>query len=345
MIPVSLVLGTPTIDFESSSELETDKQREGSSMCGIAGRILAGPGQVGADLVKLMDAQSHRGADSTGFAIYGPRRDDGLIVRAMGFNRRSMDSDLDDLQHLLQAHGSDFVEQPSWDESRDTHYTLRAIIKEPSDLNRWVQEADELAHRLEIQSVGYSLEIIKDTGDAKTVALKHNVNELIGTHGLGHARLATESSVSPNASHPFWARPFPDVAIVHNGQITDYFTQRERLQRAGYRFMTENDSELIAVWVSDQMHQGLTKEQALEKSVVSIDGVFTYLISDASSIGFAKDRYAMKPLVTVEADDELAAATEEQAVRTVYPEEVDVVNYDGPSLTNTWPVIRPRAAA
>ena len=94
------------------------------------------------------------------------------------------------LQHLLQAHGSDFVEQPSWDESRDTHYTLRAIIKEPSDLNRWVQEADELAHRLEIQSVGYSLEIIKDTGDAKTVALKHNVNELIGTHGLGHAQFS-----------------------------------------------------------------------------------------------------------------------------------------------------------
>ena len=314
-------------------------------MCGIAGRILTSPGQVGADLVKMMDAQAHRGADSTGFAVYGFPRDDGLIVRAMGFDRRSMDADLDDFQHLLRAHGSDFVEQPSCDESRDTHYNLRVIIREPTNLTRWVEEADEFASRLEIQSVGYSLEIIKDTGDARTVAEKHHVRELIGTHGLGHARLATESSVLPNASHPFWARPFPDVAIVHNGQITDYFTQRERLERDGYRFMTENDSELIAVWVSDQMRQGLTKEQALKKSVASLDGVFTYLISDANSIGFAKDRYAMKPLVTVERDGELAAATEEQAVRTVCPEEVDVVNYDGPSLTNAWPALRPRAAA
>jgi len=40
-------------------------------MCGIAGRIVSSPGQVGFDLVDLMDAQSHRGADSTGFAIYG----------------------------------------------------------------------------------------------------------------------------------------------------------------------------------------------------------------------------------------------------------------------------------
>ena len=43
-------------------------------MCGIAGRILTSPGKVGNDLVELMDAQEHRGADSTGFAVYGPPR-------------------------------------------------------------------------------------------------------------------------------------------------------------------------------------------------------------------------------------------------------------------------------
>ena len=107
--------------------------------------------------------------------------------------------------------------------------------------------------------------------------------------------------------------------------------------------MTENDSELIAVWVADQISQGLTQEQALEHSIKSLDGVFTYLISDANRMGFAKDRYAMKPLVTVETNGELAAATEEQAVRRVYKDEVDVINYDGPSLTNTWPTIPYRA--
>ena len=161
----------------------------------------------------------------------------------------------------------------------------------------------------------------------------------------GHARLATESSVLPNASHPFWARPFPDVAIVHNGQITDYYTWRTKLEHMGYRFLTYNDSELIAVWVSDQMKNGLTMEQALTKSITSIDGVFTYMIAQPDGIGFAKDRFAMKPLVTVQNNGELAAATEEQAVRRVVPDESDIINYDGPSMTDIWGVGNRRAAA
>ncbi|MDP6767687.1 MAG: class II glutamine amidotransferase, partial [Arenicellales bacterium] len=153
---------------------------------------------------------------------------------------------------------------------------------------------------------------------------------------LGHARMATESDVSPTASHPFWARPFPDVAIVHNGQITDYYTWRARLERKGYRFMTENDSELIAVWISDRMSQGETQDDALKRSLTQIDGVFTYLYSNQDRLGFAKDKWAIKPLVAVDNNGTLAIATEEQAVRTIHLDEVEVVNFDGPSLTQTW---------
>ncbi len=62
-------------------------------------------------------------------------------------------------------------------------------------------------------------------------------------------------------------------------------------------------------------------------------------------MGFAKDRWAIKPLVSVEQNGALAAATEEQAVRTIYRDEVDVINYDGPAITMTWPVEPGRAAA
>ena len=211
-------------------------------------------------------------------------------------------------------------------------------ISDPRDLAGWVHDADTLSDRIEVQSCGRSLEIIKDIGGSEAVASKHGVRDMEGTHGLGHARLATESSVLPNASHPFWARPFSDVAIVHNGQITDYFTWRDKLERMGYRFLTGNDSELIAVWVSDQMKAGLTMEQALKKSISSIDGVFTYMIATPDGIGFAKDRFAMKPLVVIDHGGDLAMATEEQAVRRVFAEESDVINYDGPSLTGIWGV-------
>ena len=305
-------------------------------MCGIAGRMLREPGAVGRDLVELMDAQMHRGADSTGFALYGPPRERGYVVRAVGLDRRALAQDLEEFRHTLRNHGSDFVEDPTWDEAGTRHVSVRMVVDEMADLTRWSQDADGMAERMEIQSVGRSLEVVKDTGGAAEVADKHRVRDFIGTHGLGHARLATESSVSPTASHPFWARPFPDVAIVHNGQITDYYLWRGRLERRGYRFMTENDSELIAVWISDRMHHGTTKPEALGQSIHEIDGVFTYLIADERSIGFAKDRWAIKPLVAMGTLPELAVATEEQAVRRIYREEGDVTNYDGPGITRTW---------
>lgn len=314
-------------------------------MCGIAGRILTAPGQVGRDLVALMDAQEHRGADSTGFAIYGTPRESGYVLRGMGFDKNRIDTDLETFRDMLRAHGSDLLADPKIVSDAAQHYCFRMEISDPGDLTAWVKDADTLTDHIEIQSCGRSLEIIKDIGGAQDVAQKHGVEEMIGTHGLGHARLATESSVKPNASHPFWARPFSDVAIVHNGQITNYFSWRERLERAGYQFLTENDSELIAVWVSDQMHQGLTMQQALTRSISEIDGVFTYMIATPNGISFAKDRFAMKPLVVVNRSGDLAAATEEQAVRRVMTEECDVINYDGPSLTGIWGVGNRSAAA
>ncbi len=307
-------------------------------MCGIAGRILNAPGAVGRDLVALMAAQEHRGADSTGFAVYGAPMDNGYVLRGMGFNKSQMDGDLELFRATLKEHGSDLLSDPSIITDQNKHYCFRMEISNPRDLTAWVSDADELSGRIEIQSCGRSLEIVKDVGGAETVGEKHKVHDMIGTHGLGHARLATESSVLPNASHPFWARPFSDVAIVHNGQITDYYTQRDRLRRQGYRFLTENDSELIAVWVSDQMKQGLTMEQALKKSINAIDGVFTFMITTPDGIGFAKDRFAMKPLVVIERGGEMVAATEEQAVRTIYTDECDVINHDGPSLFGIWGV-------
>lgn len=314
-------------------------------MCGIAGRILAEPGRVGADLVALMSAQSHRGADSTGFAIYGEPRSHGYVLRGMGFDKNQLDTDLEDFKNLLGDHKSDYLSEPTIVSAGARHYSFRMEVSDPDDLASWVEDADSISHRIEIQSCGRALEIIKDVGDADEVAEKHGVHDLIGTHGLGHARLATESSVLPNASHPFWARPFSDVAIVHNGQITDYHTWRERLQRLGYRFLTENDSELIAVWISDRIKSGMSMQQALEKSITSIDGVFTYMIANTDGIGFAKDRFAMKPLVVIDGNGNFAAATEEQAVRRIFTEESTVINIDGPAMSGIWSLGEQRRVA
>lgn len=311
-------------------------------MCGIGGRTLYEPGTIGADLTAMMAAQRHRGWDSTGFALYGEPREDTYVVRALLSDRARLGEDLEALLGVSREHGADFTEDPTWDESGHQHVLARLVVSEPEPFSAWVDACDAL-DRVELQSAGRALEIVKDVGDAEEVAAKHGVLEFIGTHGLGHVRLATESNVSPVAGHPFWARPFPDVAIVHNGQLTNYYTWRRRLQRRGYRFTTENDSELIAVWNSDRMAAGDSLETSLQRSLSELDGVFTYLLATSDGIALAKDRWAIKPVVAVLAPDGVAVATEEQSLRTLYRDEVDVEVHDGPSIVRVWPAAAPAA--
>ena len=142
-------------------------------MCGIAGRILNIPGRIGNDLVELMDAQEHRGADSTGFAIYGAPLDEGYILRGMGFDKSRLDADMDDFHTILKSHDADFLSDPSFVTDENEHYCVRMVISDPDDLARWIADADKICNRFEVQSCGRSLEIIKDIGSSEMVADKH----------------------------------------------------------------------------------------------------------------------------------------------------------------------------
>ena len=117
--------------------------------------------------------------------------------------------------------------------------------------------AYDVEHAAKVISIGSSLKIVKDVGSAHEVDDQYGVNGFHGTHGLGHVRLATESAVKPEAAHPFWATGFADVAIVHNGQITNYWKMRRRLEQRDYAFTTDNDSEPIAVYLADRLSQGI----------------------------------------------------------------------------------------
>ena len=97
-------------------------------------------------------------------------------------------------------------------------------------------KAIETVEKAEILSIGKGLELIKDLGDATTVADQYGLNKFMGTHGIGHTRMATESDVDIKSAHPYWAFPYQDVAVVHNGQLTNYWGNRRVLERSGIRF-------------------------------------------------------------------------------------------------------------
>ena len=155
------------------------------------------------------------------------------------------------------------------------------------------------------------------------MAADYHLAAFEGSHAIGHVRMATESDVDISGAHPYWAYPFSDVAVVHNGQLTNYFEWRRRLERSGHRFQSECDSEVIAVYLAEKMARGRSLEEAMRDSLEELDGVFTYICVTEDALGMAKDELAAKPLVLYESDDLVALASEEIAIREIVDHEID----------------------
>ena len=215
-------------------------------------------------------------------------------------------------------------------EERTLPYSLRYEISyDAKDLLNFSQKIESIPG-VEILSMGKSLEVIKDLGNAKMVCDRYGLDKLVGTHAIGHARMATESGVDIKSAHPFWGYPFSDVSVVHNGQLTNYWNNRRMLENKGMRFMSECDSELIAVYIAQKMREGASLEEGMKASLTGLDGVFTYFVATKDSLGMAKDTMAAKPLVLYESDDLVAMGSEEIAIRSVLPQEIDTYDpFDG----------------
>jgi hypothetical protein len=277
-------------------------------------------------------ALRHRGIDSTGFALYGDYDPERLIARIRFPDAAGWEPRIEQLMQSVFEAGGDIEVDSSVDRRPDDpDRFVRLVVRFQGTVKELVHTIEAIGG-VEVQSIGHSLEIVKDLGDAETVDKRHGISDFRGTHGLGHVRLATESITAVSYGHPFWAEPFPDIAIVHNGQLTNYYKFRRVLEQQGYRFHTDNDSELIAVYLADKMEAGQSFYEALKDSVYELDGVFAYLLSTPDAIGSAKDRFAVKHLVVTNVGGDVAMATEEQAIRAVFPEELDTVNPDPRSV-------------
>ena len=199
-----------------------------------------------------------------------------------------------------------------------------------------VSYAVEETPGVEIFSSGRHLEVVKDEGTAVEIDERYGSGSFVGTHGIGHVRLATESDVNPSTAHPFWAYGFNDVAIVHNGQITNYFKLKRLLEQRGYRFRTENDSEVIAVYLAEKMANGISMEEALAQSLEELDGTFSFLVATAEGIGYAKDPIGAKPMVVCETEEIVAVASEEVSLQRLLGDQAGQSFEPLPGTSGTW---------
>ena len=299
-------------------------------MCGIAGIMYRGEHaafETGDALIRMLDGCQHRGPDSTGFALYSPAESGRLKLRFFLGDNGDGTAAVAAIRERLT------VLDAQIEEEAQIGHNYQVTIAYDGDVQHL---SYEMEHTARVISIGVSLEIVKDVGSALELDQRYNVRSFRGTHGLGHVRLATESEVRPDASHPFWATGFADVAIVHNGQITNYWKMRRRLQQRGFEFTTDNDSELIAVYLADKLAQDITLQDCLASSIDDLDGTFSFLVSTKDEIGYAKDRLAAKPMILYQDENLVAVASEEVSLNRLFPGRALDTREPAPGTYATW---------
>jgi glutamine phosphoribosylpyrophosphate amidotransferase len=293
-------------------------------MCGIIG-LMSKTGEMGESMgstvLRMLEALACRGPDSAGAAVIGPPElgeDEVWSVRIAPAEERPLDR-LDGLGE---------------------------VVIDPASGRRWQREGDTLRFRfrpgpgvaaddleralgarrggLEVLSLGRSLDLVKRVGSPSGLESAYALATRTGPLAIGHTRMSTESRIDLSHSQPFWVHGVPDMATVHNGHVTNYHQLRRRYEQQGRTFYTDNDSEVIGVYLRDRLERGRSLPEALADSLHDLDGSYNYLVVTREGLGIVRDRFGFKPLMLAETDDFLAVATEEIALRRALPQDYTV---------------------
>ena len=274
-------------------------------MCGIVGLFLKDTAlepKLGAMLTDMLITMTDRGPDSAGIAIYSGE--------AKGKAKLTIQSDVpeQDFENL-----STVLQQEIQGDVNLTINSTHAVLE--------IQESQVSAARMALRSMrpgvrvmsfGTSLEIYKEVGLPKDVAERFSVNQMAGSHGIGHTRMATESAVTTMGAHPF--NTGDDQCLVHNGSLSNHNSLRRKLRREGIHIETENDTEVGAAYLTWKMREGASLGEALESSLNDLDGFFTFVVGTKDGFGVVRDPIACKPAVIAETDQYVAFGSEYRAL-------------------------------
>lgn len=253
-------------------------------------------------MTDMLGTMCERGPDSAGFAVYGAG-----VPGHIKLTVRTEDA------------GFDFAKLGD-DIARTTGAPVDVSI-ESSHAVFSLAEAGEAqaraviaAHRdsISVVSSGTRMRIYKEVGRPDEVAVRFKLSGMSGTHGVAHTRMATESAVTGSGAHPFSTGR--DQCLVHNGSLSNHNAVRRALRQDGITLETENDSEVAAGYLTQQMNAGASLEQALTKALNDLDGFYTFVVGTRDGFGVLRDPVACKPAILAETDDYVAFGSEYRAL-------------------------------
>ncbi|MFL1526277.1 glutamine amidotransferase family protein [Pseudomonas sp. O230] len=277
-------------------------------MCGIVGLYLKNPAlesQLGKLFEPMLEAMTDRGPDSAGFAIYGDEVADDWVKFTLQATTEGYD-----FNNLIAALEGKLSASMEWFQNASA--VVLKIKAEESDVRAAL---GELAPTVRVMSAGRSIEILKGMGLPKEISERFGLGSMKGSHIIGHTRMATESAVTMEGSHPFSTGS--DLCLVHNGSLSNHFRLRQELRREGINFDTENDTEVAAGYLAWRLQQGDSLKTALDSSLEALDGFFTFAIGTRNGFAVIRDPIACKPAILAETDDYVAMASEYQALSSL----------------------------
>ena len=274
-------------------------------MCGIVGLFCKSPElepRLGQYLAAMLEQMSDRGPDSAGVAVYRDPAPSGSSKLTLYSFDPAMSWDV--LCGELAATFGGANEAGV----RANHAVL-VVEGEAAEVEDWIRR-----HRpdVRVMSAGRVIEIYKEVGRPRRFVEQFHLGDIEGSHGLGHTRMATESRVTTEGSHPFSTGL--DLCLVHNGSLSNHNRLRELLRREGIEFQTENDTEVAAGYLAWRMREGASLEEALEGALADLDGFYTFLVGTADGFAVLRDPIACKPAVLAETDDWVAMSSEYRAI-------------------------------
>lgn len=274
-------------------------------MCGIVGlfsKSAAIESQLGMHLSRMLVEMTERGPDSAGIAIYRNSTDASHTKLTVLSPNSSYD---------WQQVASDLSQHYNGDVTFEVRGNQATYIVPGGEegITAWLHQHHPV---LKLISSGSTIEIYKSMGLPSKVIDKFNINELTGTHALGHTRMATESAVTTHHSHPFSTGE--DLCLVHNGSLSNHNRLRRILRKKGIIFHTDNDSEVAAGYIASRLQQGDNLDQALTAAIDDLDGFYTFAVGTKDGFAVMRDPIACKPAIIAETDQWVAMASEYRAI-------------------------------
>jgi len=296
-------------------------------MCGIVGLRLKNPAlhpMLGELVVPMLDVLASRGPDSTGVAIYGHDASQGALKYSL--SAPTDDYDWDGYVAAVEAE----VGLPVKFRRRGRD----AVLVTSLGAERGPGLLARIDPSLRLFGYGAAIEVYKDVGPAAEVCARYGVAGMGGYQAIGHTRMATESAVTTEHSHPFAVAA--DLALVHNGSFSNYASVRRELTAGGARFDTDNDSEVAARYIAREMSAGADLADALRGVLKVFDGFFTLLVTSGQEFAVVRDSFACKPMVVAETADYVAVASEYVALADLPGVESAKVFEPLPEEIYTW---------